>query len=219
MLEELYLSDNLISKIEGLSLLKELRTLDLSKNHIRKLRGLEEIESLRFINLSLNQIEKVWQLKYIELLPLLTELDLCFNPVMNKKHYRLQVLYHIPQLRMVDGSEVLAEEKVKAENLHNCDLKDRELIFNTLLPQEKFVDRRICTFEDIEVESEDSESDDEASQRPRSSTSRPITKKNSNASGSITSRENLARSYVGELINRVEFNDGKADFIVWTIIW
>ena len=54
-----------------------------------KLRGLEQIESLRFLNLSLNQVYKVRQLRYIEQLPLLTELEFCFNPIMDKKLYRL----------------------------------------------------------------------------------------------------------------------------------
>jgi len=70
------------------------------------LRGLEQIESLRFLNLSLNQVYKVRQLRYIEQLPLLTELEFCFNPIMDKKLYRLQVLFHIPQLRMLDGMEI-----------------------------------------------------------------------------------------------------------------
>ena len=74
------------------------------------------------------------QLRYIEHLPLLTELEMCFNPIMDKKLYRLQVLFHIPQLRMLDGTEILAEEKVKAENLHGVDLSDRETIFKTLMP-------------------------------------------------------------------------------------
>ena len=76
-----------------------LKTLDLSKNHIEYLVGLQNIDSLRFLNLSLNNIVKVLQLQFIERLGLLTELDFSFNPIQNKKHYRSQVLYHIPQLR------------------------------------------------------------------------------------------------------------------------
>lgn len=65
---------------------------------------------------------------------MLTELDMCFNPIQNRKYYRAQTLYHIPQLRMLDGTEVQPEEKVRAENLHGVDLPDRETIFTTLLP-------------------------------------------------------------------------------------
>lgn len=58
---------------------------------------------------------------------------------------------------MLDGMEIQAEEKVKAENLHGVDLSDRETIFKALLPQENFVDRRLNVFDDIEVESEDND--------------------------------------------------------------
>lgn len=155
MIEELYLSQNQITVISGLDKLRVLKSLDLSQNRIVKLIGLNMIESLRFLNLGLNQIEKILQLQYIENLPQLTELDLCFNPIQSKKYYRLQVLYHIPQLRMLDGQDITPVEKVKAENLHGNDLKDREVIFQTLLPEETFVDRRIEDINNIEEEEED----------------------------------------------------------------
>ena len=143
---------------------------------------------------------KVLQLQFIELLPLLTELDLCYNPIQNKKHYRIQVLYHIPQLRTLDGAEIVADEKVKAENLHGVDLNDREKIFKSLLPQEEFVDRRICVYEDIEMESDDIDSCNEDSGRPR--IQRAIT----DSHVSESTNENVARHYVGELLNKVEAN-------------
>ena len=93
---------------------------------------------------------------YIEDLPLLTEFDLSFNPIQCKKYYRFQVLYRIPQLRRLDGVDITAKEKVKAENLHGLDLDDRKTIFKTLLPEEEFVDRRIKTYEDIDPESDSS---------------------------------------------------------------
>jgi len=58
---------------------------------------------------------------------------------------------------MIDGVEITSEEKVKAENLHGFDLQDREIIFKSLLPDEKFVDRRIGFFEDIPNESDSDE--------------------------------------------------------------
>jgi hypothetical protein len=50
--------------------------------------------------------------------------------------------------------DVMSEEKIKAENLHGLDLNDRELIFSSLLPEEKFVDRRINMITEIPPESE-----------------------------------------------------------------
>jgi Leucine-rich repeat (LRR) protein len=131
-----------------------LRTLDLSRNTIQRLRGLENLEHLKFLNLSLNNISKVRQSQYIENLATLTELDLCYNPIQNKKYFRMQMLFHIPQLRMLDGVNITSEEKIKAENLHGFDQSDRELIFQSLLPDEQFVDRRLQVIEDVELESD-----------------------------------------------------------------
>ena len=170
-----------------------LKELDLSKNHVRFLAGLQNIDSLRFLNLALNNIVKVLQFQYIERLSLLTELDFSFNPVQNKKHYRSQVLYHIPQLRMLDGVDIIAEEKAKAENLHGVDLNDREKIFKVMLPQETFVDRRIAVYEDVEEESEDELSAEETISDPNHARNRSVT----------TENENMARMYVGELFERV----------------
>lgn len=89
---------------------------------------------------------------------------------------------------MLDGSDIVAEEKVKAENLHGIDLKDRELIFKTLLPQEAFVDRRISTYEQIEEESNDEESLEEGSEEKR-----PRASEMMNQSGYTTDREIVAR--------------------------
>ncbi len=61
---------------------------------------------------------------------------------------------------MLDGVDIIAEEKVKAENLHGVDTNDRRIIFTTLLPEETFVDRRMQKIEDLEPESEDPESED-----------------------------------------------------------
>jgi hypothetical protein len=108
--------------------------------------------------MSLNNVRKIIQLRYIENLPLLTEVDFCVNPLQTVKFYRLQCLFHMPQLRVLDGVECVSEEKVKAENLHGFDCQDREIIFKSLLPEEKFVDRRIGKIEEV-LEESDSEHD------------------------------------------------------------
>ena len=154
LLDELYLADNNLKSISGLQALPNLRTLDLTKNGISKLSGFEIVESLRFLYLCQNNISKVRELNAISELPLITELDLSFNPVQARKYYRLQVLFIIPQLRSLDGSTISAEEKIKAENLHGLDLNDRKQIFQQLLPEEQFVDRRIQTNNEIDPESE-----------------------------------------------------------------
>jgi hypothetical protein len=107
------------------------------------------------------------------------------------------VLYHIPQLRMLDGCEVLAEDKAKAENLHGVDLNDRETIFKALLPQETFVDRRVNKLELLENESEDDDAEP-------SSSFINISQNVSVPEVDSDSKVSLVRRYVGELIQRVE---------------
>lgn len=218
-IEELYLSTNHITVIFGLQFLPALHTLDLSKNEIERMRGLEYVETLRFLNLSLNQVRKITQLRFIENLPLITEVDFCFNPIQNVKHYRFQVLYHIPQLRALDGTETTSEEKIKAENLHGLDLNDRELIFKNLLAEETFVDRRISKFEEIEVESESDEDIKFIEAAQKSSMGSHYSKANRNSQGVMSGKPsrmgtarshhtntssiaNFTKQYVGELLNK-----------------
>ena len=106
------------------------------------------------------------------------------------------MLYHIPQLRMLDGVEIQAEEKVKAENLHGVDLNDRQKIFKAMLPQENFVDRRISVYEDIEDESEDDVSVEE-----EDGVTGSIAQMHASVS---TDNDRTARQYVGELFSRVQ---------------
>ena len=101
---------------------------------------------------------------------------------------------------MLDGVEIMAEEKVRAESLHGVDRSDRETIFTSLLPQEKFVDRRMNMIEDLEVESEDPDSEPEGS--GISANQVHIT---SLINSSQISNGSIARKYVGELIQRVEY--------------
>mgnify|MGYP006969969937 CR=1 FL=1 len=52
-------------------------------------------------------------------------------------------MYRLPGLRTLDGFYITSEEIVKAENLYGMDLDDRKNIFNEILPEEEFIDRRI----------------------------------------------------------------------------
>jgi len=86
-------------------------------------------------------------------------------------------------------------------------LNDREKIFKSLLPQEQFVDRRICIYEDIEQESQDPDSDEDgnAVQRPRG-IGAIIANDTHESQISHSTNDNLARQYVGELLQKVNTN-------------
>ena len=153
-LQKLNLMGNKIKKLNGLDNLTALIELNLSKNNINRLKGLQGLTNLRYLYLSSNKISHCNQVAYLTDLPFLTELDFCFNDVQNKKFYRFQILYYIPELRRLDGQEVTHFEKVHADNLFGADLENKKEIFKAYLPEEEFVDRRLFLSEQIDPESD-----------------------------------------------------------------
>ena len=153
-LQKLNLMGNKIKKLSGLDNLAALIELNLSKNNINRLKGLQGLTNLRYLYLSSNKISHCNQVAYLTDLPFLTELDFCFNDVQNKKFYRFQILYYIPELRKLDGQEVTHFEKVHADILFGADLENKKEIFKAYLPEEEFVDRRLFLSEQIDPESD-----------------------------------------------------------------
>ena len=153
-LTKLNLSSNRIKKITGLDNLTSLMELNLCQNEISRLKGLQGLENLRYLYLSSNKLSRCNQVAYLADLPFLTDLDFCFNDVQHKKFYRYQILYYIPQLRILDGQDVTHYEKVKADILFGADLENKKEIFNAYLPEEEFVDRRLFVAEQIDPESD-----------------------------------------------------------------
>lgn len=95
-LNELDLSANLISKIEGLQSLTSLMILNLYNNQIRKIQGVETLTSLTELYLYDNQISKIEDLHATELIKQLEKIDLSGNPIEN-----------IPEAFLIDVSALL----------------------------------------------------------------------------------------------------------------
>lgn len=83
-------------------------------NEISKIMGLSHLISLRKLLLSKNKVRHIRQLSYIENLAYISEVDLCYNSIQERRYYRLQVLYKLPMLKVLDGTPVSPEEVVKA---------------------------------------------------------------------------------------------------------
>lgn len=115
-LTELYLDQNNIVQLCNLNTLKKLRALDCSRNKISKLKGLKLLDSLRFLYLSANKIQKIREVHWLSNLNCLTCLDLCHNPLLSKRFYRIQVIYVLQHLRSLDGQKLTAEERENADN-------------------------------------------------------------------------------------------------------
>lgn len=82
-LKILYLQNNIIEKMEGLSKLKELEYLNLALNNISRIENIEGCESLRKLDLTVNFIdleELEDSMVSLSRCPLIKELYLTGNP-------------------------------------------------------------------------------------------------------------------------------------------
>ena len=122
----LYLSKNLISKMEGLNKLSLLATLDLSNNRITNVEGLEGCKSLKTINLSRNALATPESLnglldcpsidnidvtnnrlegdvaRVLAKMPKLHALSINGNPCTQSRGFRKHTIYEISTLSYLD---------------------------------------------------------------------------------------------------------------------
>ncbi|XP_056427755.1 U2 small nuclear ribonucleoprotein A' [Hyla sarda] len=112
-------SDNEIRKVDGFPLLKRLKCLLLNNNRICRIgEGLEHvIPNLTELILTNNSIMELGDLDNLSTLKNLTYLCLLRNPVINKRHYRLYVIYKIPQVRVLDFQKVRLAEREEAASM------------------------------------------------------------------------------------------------------
>jgi protein phosphatase 1 regulatory subunit 7 len=211
-IQRLNLSNNDIKRLGiGFEKLVFLRAVDLSYNKLHSLKGTEGLESLMILLLKGNQFRKINTLDHLVDLALLSDLDLSENLATEKEHYRLRVAFKLPQLRKLDGVQVSAEEKIKAENLFGLDIEDRKALFTQIFPGQMFVDRRLVKSEMLDIESE-SEAEEELPSVKNSSQGSKIGSRNLSK---VASRENMdpmamsdilafSKRYVGDLIEKEE---------------
>lgn len=156
-LHTLYLAQNRLTSLEGIGSLKKLQVLNVRHNGITSIGALraEDIPRMRKLCISENRVSHIEELKGLQDFAFLCDFLLAPNPVEELPHYREQVLHRLPDLRLLDGQHVTAEEKVKAAVIYGSDVDQRREIFDSQLPKsadfpkETFVDRRLITEEGI----------------------------------------------------------------------
>ncbi|XP_059953507.1 U2 small nuclear ribonucleoprotein A' isoform X2 [Mesoplodon densirostris] len=101
-------SDNEIRKLDGFPLLRRLKTLLVNNNRICRIgEGLDQaLPCLTELILTNNSLVELGDLDPLASLKSLTYLSILRNPVTNKKHYRLYVIYKVPQVRVLDFQKV-----------------------------------------------------------------------------------------------------------------
>jgi protein phosphatase 1 regulatory subunit 7 len=107
-LEELYLSHQGITDMDGLQSLVSLHTLDLSANKITELKNMSTLLKLEEFWMNDNLIETFETIKS-ELIPLEKTLKTIYlerNPVANEYLYRKTLANMLPSLRQIDASRI-----------------------------------------------------------------------------------------------------------------
>lgn len=94
--KEVYASDNALTNINGIQKYKFLTVLLCGNNQLRDLdKFLEFMENFAFLE----------------------QLDLFGNPLAEEPDYRSRIIYHMPQVRILDRHMVTLQERQKAEKI------------------------------------------------------------------------------------------------------
>ncbi|EDQ88574.1 uncharacterized protein MONBRDRAFT_32756 [Monosiga brevicollis MX1] len=113
------LSDNEIRRLEGFPTLQRLKSLIINNNRVSRIApGLESfLPRLEELILTNNALSDLADLQPLFGIPTLQRLSLLRNPVAAVSNYRLYVIYHMPQLKMLDFQKVKEKERAAAKAL------------------------------------------------------------------------------------------------------
>lgn len=114
----LYLQNNIISKLEGLYHLKDLRYLNMALNNVTRAEGLSSCEFLNKLDFTVNFIdvdELEASMEHLSSLLHLRELYMMGNPCTTWDGFRPFTICMLPQLQLLDGSEVSRTERIQAQ--------------------------------------------------------------------------------------------------------
>jgi len=136
-LQELYLAENKIEKIEGLEKLTSLHTLHLRSNAISSLDGFASLTALKYLNLRDNQISEYSELVKLQPLQNLQTIILTGNPMCETEEYRLDVLMELRQLKKLDKEPFSPEDYEDAKEMLAEKQAEEEARKQALLAEEK----------------------------------------------------------------------------------
>merc|ERR1719401_37805 len=117
-LEVVWFNGNLLSRIENLDDNFRIREVYIQDNRLVSLSGLRSFKFLTVLIASNNQLRNLdKQLALLSRFAFLKKLDLADNPVAEEPDYRLRLIYHIPQVEILDRRSVKMEERIKADEV------------------------------------------------------------------------------------------------------
>eukprot|EP00355_Strombidium_rassoulzadegani_P007370 CAMPEP_0168618032 /NCGR_PEP_ID=MMETSP0449_2-20121227/5857_1 /TAXON_ID=1082188 /ORGANISM="Strombidium rassoulzadegani, Strain ras09" /LENGTH=417 /DNA_ID=CAMNT_0008658883 /DNA_START=3 /DNA_END=1253 /DNA_ORIENTATION=- len=139
-LKILYLQNNLLEKMEGISKLKELEYINLAVNSISLIEGVRGCESLQKIDLTLNfvDIEDLEEsVDNLAELPDLRELYIIGNPCTDWEHYKEYIYARLPNLGRLDAEDITKSMKLQAKQ--NLKVYETDLVIRARKNIEKKV--------------------------------------------------------------------------------
>jgi Leucine-rich repeat (LRR) protein len=134
---KLELPNHRISRIESLDILGRLEELNLNGNPIREIKNVFHLRSLRILDLSHTSIDdiptEIRSLSALQILHVshcrihslrsvarlssnesLSHLSVQGNPLCKSEHWKLFIIYHLPQLDGIDRDTVTVRERQEA---------------------------------------------------------------------------------------------------------
>lgn len=128
-IRELDLSHNDILSLEGLQRLPCLSALKISHNNITTLAPLRSMNTLTFLDVGHNVLANIRQVEFLKEHSYLQSLVMTGNPCFEKAHYRLRVVYRLPNLKTLDRTAVSYEEKVSESLLQSGQFHSHSALF------------------------------------------------------------------------------------------
>lgn len=89
-----------------------IQTLKIEDNNLRTLANIEKLERLQALHASGNRLAEFWEVDRFSELNFLMELSLFNNPMTRKPQYRQNITRKLTNLLVLDGKEVLPEERM-----------------------------------------------------------------------------------------------------------
>ncbi|CAO2586559.1 Leucine-rich repeat-containing protein 9 [Lemmus lemmus] len=117
VLQELVVDHNRIRAFNDSAFAKpsSLLTLHLEGNRLRELSKLQSLVKLEKLFLGYNKIQEISELEKLDVIPSLRELTVYGNPICRKMIHRHVLMFRLPNLQMLDGIPINAEDRAKAE--------------------------------------------------------------------------------------------------------
>ncbi|XP_075387944.1 leucine-rich repeat-containing protein 9 [Tenrec ecaudatus] len=132
VLQELIVDHNRIRTFNDSAFAKpsSLLALHLEENRLRELSKLQPLLKLEKLFLGYNKVQDMAELERLDVLSSLRELTVYGNPICRKVLHRHMLIFRLPNLQILDGLPVNADDRAKAE-FHFTELQTKK---NLLIP-------------------------------------------------------------------------------------